>query len=142
MSKRLFTTLALLLLTTVWAVAQTSGRTIQVDVSYTGSGTVDASHKVYIALWDSADFNAGPPVVIKSLDSKDGTVTFSDVQKVPAYVTTVYDPAGTWDAQSPPPSGSSLGMYGTHPPTPDPIDAVPGKTAKVKVSFNDEAKMP
>src|SRR5438477_4730677 len=106
MSNRLFATLGLLLLMTVFAAAQT-GRTIQVDVTYTGSGTVDASHKIFIALWDSADLNAGPPVAVKPLDSKIGTVTFSDVAKVPAYVSAAYDPTGKWEAQSPPPSGSS-----------------------------------
>lgn len=82
MSKRFFVTLGLFLLGTVLAVAQTNSRTIQVDVAYTGSGTVDANHKIYVALWDSEDFSGGPPAVIKSLDSKTGSVTFSDVQTV------------------------------------------------------------
>ena len=119
-----------------------NGRTIQVDVTYTGSGTVDANHKIYVALWDSAQMNEGPPVAIKSLESKKGTVTFTDVQKVPAYVSTAYDSTGHWDAQSPPPSGSSLGMYTLKPPTPEPIDAGPGKTAKIKLTFDDTNKVP
>jgi hypothetical protein len=135
-------TLLLFLLGTVLAAAQTNGRTIQVDVTYTGSGTVDASHKIYVALWDSADYNAGPPVATKSLDSKNGAVTFSDVQKVPAYVSAAYDPTGAWDAQSPPPTGSSLGMYTKNPPAPEPIDVSPGKTAKVKITFDDKIKVP
>jgi hypothetical protein len=119
-----------------------NGRTIQVDVTYTGSGTVDANHKIYVALWDSAEMNAGPPAAVKSIASKKGTVTFTDVQKAPAYVSTAYDPTGHWDAQSPPPSGSSLGMYSAKIPTPDPIDVAPGKTAKVKVTFDDTNKVP
>src|SRR5437016_3705402 len=134
MIKPLPVTLLCFLLAIVVAVAQT-GRTIQVDVSYTGSGTVDASHKIYVALWDSADLSAGPPVATKALDSKTGTVTFSDVQKFPAYVSTAFDPTGKWEAQSPPPSGSSLGMYSKNPPTPEPIDVAPGKTAKIKLTF-------
>jgi hypothetical protein len=130
-----------ILLATAFAIAQ-SGRTIQVDVNYTGSGTVDASHKVYVALWGSADFNGGPPADIQSLDSKTGTVTFKNVQTSPAYVSTAYDPTGKWDAQSPPPSGSSLGMYGRKPPTPDPINVEPGKPAKVKLTFDDSNKVP
>src|SRR3954469_25225956 len=104
MKQRLYIIIAALALATVFAVAQT-GRTIQVDIAYTGSGTVNASHKIYVALWDSADFSGAPPLAVKSLDSKSGTVTFTDVQKVPAYVSTAYDPTGEWDAQSPPPSG-------------------------------------
>jgi len=144
MRKRFSTTLGLLVLVTASIAAQTSAdkRTIQVDVTYTGSGTVDASHKIYVALWDSSDMTGGPPVDVKSLDSKKGTVTFSDVQKVPAYVSTAYDPTGHWDAQSPPPAGSSLGMFGKNPPNPDAIDVAPGKTVKVGVTFSDAVKVP
>ena len=144
MSKRLCTTLGLFLLPATFAVAQTTAdsRTIQVEINYTGSGTVNATHKIYIALCNSSDMSAGPPAVVTSLESKKGTVTFSDVQRVPAYVTTAYDPTGAWDAQSPPPSGSSLGMYSKNPPKPDPIDVVPGNTVKVSITFDDSAKVP
>jgi hypothetical protein len=141
MKERLCVILVTLVLPAVFAVAQT-GRTIQVDITYTGSGTVNASHKIYVALWDSADFSGAPPVAVKSLDSKRGIVTFADVQKVPAYVSTAYDPTGKWDAQSPPPSGSSLGMYSTNPPTPTATEVEPGKTAKVKIAFDDSNKVP
>src|SRR5687767_5011236 len=100
MKERLRVLIGSLVLATVFAIAQT-GRTIQVDITYTGSGTVNASHKIYVALWDSADFSGGPPVEVKSLDSKTGTVALTDVQKVPAYVSAAYDPTGKWDAQSP-----------------------------------------
>jgi hypothetical protein len=141
MTRRLYRVLAGFLLATVFAVAE-AGRTIQVDIAYTGSGTVDASHKIYVALWDSANFDGGPPAAIQSLDSKTGIVTFTNVEKSPAYVSTAYDPTGKWDAQSPPPSGSSLGMYGSKPPTPDPITVDPGKTTKVKLTFDDSNKVP
>jgi len=143
MSKRLCAMIGMFVLFAVGALAQTNAdrRTLQVDITYTGSGTVDVSHKIYVALWDSADINSGPPAVVKSLDSKKGTVTFSDVRST-AYVTTAYDPTGSWDAQSPPPPGCSLGMYSKNPPKPDPIDVAPGKVAKVSVTFNDSAKVP
>ena len=126
------------------APAQTSAdkRTIQVEITYTGSGTVDARHKIYVALWNSADMSGGPPVDLQSVDSKKGTVTFSNVQTVPAYVSAAFDPTGAWDAQSPPPSGSSLGMYTKNPPSPEPIDVAPGKTVKVGITFNDSVKVP
>ena len=144
MSKRLCATLGLFALLGVCALAQTSAnkRTIQVDVNYTGSGTVNATHKIYVALWDSLDMNSGPPVAVLSVSSKRGAVTFSDVQRVPAYVSTAFDPSGAWDAQSPPPSGASLGMYSKNPPTPAPIDVAPGKTVKVAITFDDSAKVP
>jgi hypothetical protein len=144
MSKRLWTTAGLFVLCAVCALAQASAdkRTIQVDIDYTGSGTVNASHKVYVALWDSSDMSGGPPVAVLSLNSKKGTVTFSDVQRVPAFVSAAYDPTGNWDAQSPPPSGTSLGMYSRNPPNPQPIDVAPGKTVKVTITFDDAVKVP
>jgi hypothetical protein len=143
MGKRLCS-LGLFLLFAAHAPAQTQSdsRTIQVEINYTGSGTVNASHKIYVAMWDSSDFSGGPPAAVKSLDSKKGTVTFSSVQKVPAYVTAAYDPTGGWNAQSPPPSGSSLGMYGKNPPTAEPIDVAAGKTVKVSITFDDSVKVP
>jgi hypothetical protein len=60
MKERLWVIIGAIVLATVFAVAQT-GRTIQVDITYTGSGTVNASHKIYVALWDSVDFSGSPP---------------------------------------------------------------------------------
>jgi hypothetical protein len=85
-SKRLCSTLGVFALFAVCALAQTSAskRTIEVDINYTGSGTVNANHRVYVALWDSSDMSGGPPIAVLSVNSKKGSVTFSDVQKVPA----------------------------------------------------------
>jgi hypothetical protein len=119
------------------------GQTIQVQLHYTGSGTVDATHKIFVALWDSADFNSAPPTAVQSTASKNGTVTFSDVKKAPAYVSAAYDPTGHWDgASGPPPTGASLGVYSKTPPKPDPIAIVPGKVARITLSFNDSRKVP
>src|SRR5262245_50899277 len=144
MSKRLYMVLGLFVLFAICVAAQTSAGkgTIQIEINYTGSGTVNASHKIYVALWDSSDLSSGPPVAVKSLDSKKGTVTFLDVQKVPAYVSAAYEPSGAWDAQSPPPSGSSLGMYSKNPPNPQPIDVTSGKTVTVAITFDDSVKVP
>jgi hypothetical protein len=143
-SKRLCATLGVFALFATCALAQTSAdkRTIQVDINYTGSGTVDANHRIYVALWDSSDMSGGPPVAVLAVNSKKGAVTFSDVQRAPAYVSAAFDPTGAWDAQSPPPSGASLGMYSKNPPNPEPIDVAPGKTVKVAITFDDSAKVP
>ena len=144
MSKRLCSTLGVFALFSVCALGQTSAnqRTIQVDINYTGSGTVNANHKIYVALWDSSDMSGGPPVAVLSVNSKKGAVTFSAVQKVPAYVSAAFDPTGAWDAQSPPPSGASLGMYSKNPPNPAPIDVALGKTVTIAITFDDSAKVP
>jgi hypothetical protein len=123
------------------AFAET-GRTIEVEVTCTGAGKVDASHKIYVALWDSADMNSGPPVADQNPGFESGHCHVTDVQTVPAYISVAFDPTGSWGADSPPPSGTSLGMYSAHPPKPDPIEVAPGKTVRVKVTFDDTNKVP
>lgn len=127
-----------------WTISAQQGRTLQVQIHYTGSGTVDKDHKIFVALWDSPDFTDGnsPPAAVQSTSSKDGIVTFSDIPTSPVFTSTAYDPTGQWDAQSgPPPTGSSLGMYSKAPPKPDPIAIAPGKTAKVEITFDDSQKV-
>ncbi|MGI8743142.1 MAG: hypothetical protein ACR2NN_11350 [Bryobacteraceae bacterium] len=146
MSKRLYVMCGVLLLGS-WIASSQQGRSVQVQLNYTGSGSVDETHKIFVALWDSPGFTEGtataPPIAVQSATSKNGTVTFSDVQKVPAYVSAAYDPTGHWDGQSgPPPSGASLGMYTKAPPKPEPIDMSPRKSVKVTITFDDTVKVP
>lgn len=125
--------------------AQEQGGSIRVQVHYTGKGKVDQSHKIYVALWDStafADRNANViPVASKWVASKNGIVTFSDVKKIPAYVSCAYDPSGNWDGRSAPPDDASVGMYANAAMQPSPINAAPGKTETAEITFDDSIKM-
>jgi hypothetical protein len=117
---------------------------LEVRVNYTGSGTVDDKHKVFVVLWDSTDFVHGNtmPVEILSTSSKTGSVVFDQVQKSPAYVSTAFDPKGEWDGQSgPPPDGTSLGLYSEGGGQPGAIEVKPGKTSMVTVAFDDSVTM-
>lgn len=137
-----------LILVTVQAIPQDKekgSRTLKVNVHYTGAGTVDEKHKIFVVVFDSPEFVKGGvmPIAAQTATAKDEAVTFSDVATSPVYVATSYDPAGNYDGQSgPPPSGSSLGMYSRNPGTPEPIHIEAGKTAEVDVSFDDTVKMP
>ena len=95
--------------------AQAQSSKLAVEVSYTGSGAVNESHKLYVVLWDTPDFvkssSAIEPIAIKAVTSKSAAAQFDEVQKNPVYVSMVYDPAGKWDATSAPPAGASLGLY-------------------------------
>jgi hypothetical protein len=120
-----------------------AGSKLQVHVNYSGTGTVDAKHKIYVVLWDSPDFIKSEmmPFAIQPASSKDGVVRFEDVKKTPVYVSAAYDPSGQWDAQSPPPDGSSLGLYSKTPGQPEALDLKPGKTTKIELAFDDQVKM-
>ncbi|HXN46547.1 MAG TPA: hypothetical protein VN893_07890, partial [Bryobacteraceae bacterium] len=83
------------------------------------------------------------PIASQSGAAKDATVTFNDLTTSPVYAAAVYDPTGGYDGQSgPPPSGSSMGMYGKTPGQADPIKIEPGKTTEIVLAFDDTAKMP
>jgi len=120
-------------------------RGLRVKVHYKGAGTVDEKHKILIFLFDSPEFGHREVMAfaVMSTSSKDGTVTFNDVTKSPAYVGSVYDPKGGYaERQGPPPSGSSLGMYSKTPGQPAPVKVEAGKTVDVEFNFDDSVKMP
>jgi len=120
-------------------------RGLRVKVHYKGSGTVDEKHKIVVFLFDSPEFGRSKVMAfaVMSTSSKDGTVTFHDVAKSPAYVGTVYEPSeGYAERLGPPPSGSSLGMYSKTPGQAAPIKVEAGKTVEVEVTFDDSVKMP
>lgn len=125
---------------------KTAGATLEVKVNYTGTGTVDGKHKIYVVLWDTPEFiNGGGtmPVQVVPVVAKDGTAVFTGVAKSPAYISVAFDPTGQWDAQSgPPPTGSSLGLYSKTAGKPEPINAESGKKTGIEVTFDDSMKMP
>jgi hypothetical protein len=128
------------------AQEKTAGRTLNIKLKYSGSGTVDDKHLIQVFVFDSPDFMSGgatPPLGIKASASKSGAVTFSGLEKSPVFVTSVYDPQGGYnDVTGPPPSGSSLGLYAKTPGTPEPVKIEPGETAEIEIAFDDSYKMP
>ncbi len=127
------------------AEKKAASRTLKVKLNYTGSGTVDAEHRVMFFLFDTPEFMQGSamPIGSASASAKDETVVFSDVQTSPVYVVATYDPTGGYDGQSgPPPSGSSMGMYSKTPGTPEPVKIEPGETTEIELAFDDSFKMP
>ncbi len=128
------------------AQQKTAGRTLTVKLKYTGSGTVDDKHVIQVFLWDSADFVKGEgvmPITMKSAASKNGTVTFPELDKSPVFVSVAYDPKGDYnEVAGPPPSGSSLGMYAKAAGTPEPVKIEPGETVEIEIAFDDSFKMP
>lgn len=127
------------------AKPETKTRTLNVKLNYTGAGTVDEKHKIFVFLFDSPDFMQGGamPIGMSAGTSKNGTVTFADLTASPVYVATCYDPSGSYDGQSgPPPSGASMGLYSKSPGKPEPVEVEAGKTATVDLPFDDTTKMP
>ncbi len=146
MTKYIYGAFGLILAGAMMLPSQERGsRTLHVNANYTGSGTVDSSHPIAVALWSSPSFTSesnAMPIAVKVAKTKDGSVTFSGVSASPVYVSAAYDPSGKWDGTSgPPPTGSSLGMYSKEPGKPEPVRIESGKAASVTFSFDDSFKM-
>ena len=146
MRKRLLVAMGLAALAFLAAAQQPpADRSIKVKLNYTGSGKVDASHKIFVFLFDSPDFMQGAvgPFATQSATAKDQTVTVSGISAPVVYVVAAYDPTGAYDgASGPPPSGSSMGIYSKQPGQPAPVKLEPGKAQQIEVAFDDSNKMP
>jgi hypothetical protein len=145
MNRRKFMLAGAALLPALIASSETNGAGLIVHLSYTGSGTVDQTHKIYVALWESPDFvksNASSmmPIAVMPVASKSGVARFKNIQKNPVYVSMAYDPTGAWEAKSEPPVGSSLGLYAKEPGVPAPIQLQPGKATTISVTLDDSFK--
>lgn len=145
MNRRMFMLTGAALFPALVASSETNGAKLIVHLSYTGSGTVNKTHKIYVALWESPDFvkNSSAsmqPVAVMPVASKSGVARFNDIQKNPVYVSLAYDPTGAWEAKSDPPVGSSLGLYAKEPGVPAPIQLQPGKTTTISVTLDDSFK--
>jgi len=57
------------------------GSTLQVHVTYAGSGTVDDAHKLYVAVWDTPDFvkeaSGTTPIALKFVTAKSALAEFT-----------------------------------------------------------------
>jgi len=122
-----------------------AGRTLKLKINYTGAGTVDEKHKIYVFVFDTPDFTNGDvmPAAFGNTSAKDGVVGVPDLASSPVYVVAAYDPSGEYDGMSgPPPSGASITIYSKTPGKPEPITIEPGATAEVEIAFDDSQKMP
>jgi hypothetical protein len=130
------------LVTLAPVVTAQEGNGVSVTVQYKGKGTVDASHRLWVWLFDNP--NIGPeaiPIGEQSIDKNGGTATFQVTAKQ-VYVAVAYDEAGGFAGQAPPPSGSPIALYGQTAPDEKPQPVTPGAGGKVKVVFTDALRMP
>lgn len=125
---------------------QTTARNLKIKLNYSGAGPVDEKHRIFLFLFDSLDFAQSPanamPVDRTSAPAKDATVSFSGIATSPVYVVAVYDPAGSYDGMSAPPSGTIVALYAKTSSQPESIKIEEGKTAEIELAFDDTARMP
>lgn len=115
---------------------------VNVTVKYAGKGTVDASHRIWVWLFDTPVIDAGSmPIGEMSIDKNGGVATFSNLTANPVYVAVAYDEKGGFAGQSAPPPGSPVGFYGVKSATDQPMPVVPGPKGAVTITFTDAQRM-
>lgn len=121
------------------AEAATEG-TVKVTAKYTGKGEVDASHRLWIWLFDSPNIGPGAmPIAELSLDTNGGTATFADLAASTVWIAVAYDEKGGFAGMAPPPSGSPVALYID---SSGPAAVTPGAKTEVTVAFDDSQRMP
>ncbi|MXY17497.1 MAG: hypothetical protein F4Y57_11015 [Acidobacteria bacterium] len=123
-----------------WAA---QGSALNVTVNYTGPGDVDATHAIYLALYDTPDIAGGAvPIAAQIVTANGQTAEFSGVAASPVYLSALFDINGGWDGLSAVPSGSPAATWRPLQPTPTPIELAAGETVDLEFSFNAAFRMP
>jgi len=132
--------LALIAATSPAIVAQESGK-LKVTIEYKGAGTVDATHEIFVWVFDNP--NIGPdsvPLANDVLTTNGGSLNFSGLPKE-VYLAAAFDEKGDYDGTSgPPPSGTPITIYGEMGAAK--AVATGGADVGVDVTFDDTVRMP
>ena len=119
---------------------QMKGGEVSVTVTYTGKGPVDATHEIWVFLFDSAPTRSAKPLSTQTLKKSGDTALFKGVTHDPSYVAVAYDEVGDYDGTAgPPPVGTPIAYYSTDGKSASPLKTAGG--AKIKISFNETRRM-
>ena len=120
--------------------AVTSG--VRVTVKYAGKGAVDATHRLWVWLFDNPQIGPGSiPIGEMSIEKNGGTASFTGVAAGQVYIAVAYDEKGGFVGQAPPPPGSPVGFYGAKTPTDPPMAVAPGPKGVVSMTLTDAQRM-
>jgi hypothetical protein len=115
---------------------------VSVTVKYTGKGTVDDTHKIWVWLFDTPEIGAGSiPIAEESLAKNGGTVSFANVTAKQVYIAVAYDEKGGFAGQAPPPPGSPIALYGAKAAEDKAQPVVPGAKGSVALTLTDAQRM-
>lgn len=115
---------------------------VNVTVKYTGKGSVDADHRIWVWLFDNPNISAGSvPVAEMAIEKNGGTARFTGVTAKEVYVAVAYDEKGGFVGQAPPPPGSPIALYGVKGDKDPPVAVTPGPKASVTIALSDAQRM-
>lgn len=123
------------------AGAAISAGAVKVTIQYKGKGKVDASHKLWVWLFDTPNIGAGSmPLDQLSIDKNDADAVFEGVAADKVWIAVAYDESGSMMGDAPPPTGTPIGILSGKDGAPLAV-ASGGKDAVV-VTFDDSQRMP
>jgi len=137
---RALVALALVAMASPAIVAQESGK-LKVTVDYKGTGEVDATHEVFVWIFDTPNIGADSvPIANDVVTANGASLNFSGLPKE-VYIAAAYDEKGDYDGTSgPPPSGTPITIYGEMGAAK--AIATGGAEAAVNVTFDATVRMP
>jgi hypothetical protein len=127
--------------TSVPSDARLTAGTVKVTVTYRGKGTVDATHKLWVWIFDTPNIGAGTqPVDQIALDKNGLDAVFNNVAPGQVWIAVAFDQMGLMTGNEPPPSGSPISIHMGADGAPSAV--TPGDKAMVAITFDDSMKMP
>ena len=115
--------------------------TVKVTIHYKGKGKVDASHKLWVWVFDSPNIGAGSmPMDQVALDKNDADAVFEGIAAGKVYIAAAFDETGAMMGDAPPPTGTPIGILMGIDGTPAPV--APDGAAPVVLTFDDSQRMP
>jgi hypothetical protein len=114
---------------------------VKVTVHYKGKGTVDASHKLWVFLFDTPNIGPGAiPFEMLSLEKNDLEAVFAAVAPDKVWVAVAYDETGGMTGDAPPPSGTPIAILAAANGAPAAV--ISGAKDAAVVTFDDSQRMP
>ena len=115
--------------------------TVKVTVTYKGKGKVDASHKLWVWVFDTPNIGAGSmPVGQVALDQNGAEAVFEGIAGDKVYIAAAFDESGAMMGDAPPPTGTPIGILLGADGTPGGV--APGSKDAVVLNFDDSTRMP
>lgn len=123
--------------------AQVPQTSLRVTVRYTGPGQVDQNRKICMWIFDDPAFlrNApdAMPIATRTIERNGDAVVIGGIPAGPTWIAVVYDQAGGFQCQGPPPSGSPASAYSENG---QPAPITPGANTSVTITFDESVRVP
>ena len=114
---------------------------VKVTIHYKGKGKVDASHKLWVWLFDSPNIGPGAmPIDQVALDKNDVDAVFDGVAPENVWIAVAFDESGAMMGDAPPPAGTPIGILSGKDGVPMPV--VSGAKDAAVLTFDDTQRMP